>query len=66
MGDWVDKARQFAEEHPDQIGKIADKAEEFAKERTGHRYDDQIAKGVDQLQSRLGGDRKDGEADRKE
>ncbi|MCD0481760.1 antitoxin [Streptacidiphilus sp. ASG 303] len=57
IGDWADRARKLAEEHPDQVDRAADRAEEFADERTGHKYDEQIERGVDEVQRRLGAGR---------
>ncbi|MFC3521670.1 antitoxin [Streptomonospora nanhaiensis] len=39
-----DKFKDAAGDHGDQVAKGVDKAEEFAKDRTGGKYDDQIDK----------------------
>ncbi|TMR35709.1 antitoxin [Nonomuraea zeae] len=55
MGEWLKKAENLARGHSKQADQILDRAEQYAKERTGHKYDDQIGKGVDAVQRRYGG-----------
>jgi hypothetical protein len=55
MGDWAKKAEELAKEHPDQADQAVDRAEQFASERTGGTYDEQLAKGADAVQERYGG-----------
>jgi hypothetical protein len=65
LRDWANKAKDLAGKHPDQADKMADRAEGEAQQRTGHRYDEQIGKGVDDIQSRYGGGKdEDGGAER--
>ncbi|MEV4655065.1 antitoxin [Micromonospora sp. NPDC049301] len=54
MGDFMDKAKDFADKHDKQVDQGLDKAGDMADKRTGGKYDDQIDKGVDQAQSRTG------------
>jgi hypothetical protein len=55
IGEWLKKAEELARGHSKQADQILDRAEQYAKERTGHKYDDQIGKGVDEVQRRYGG-----------
>jgi MT0933-like antitoxin protein len=54
MGGFMDKAKDAAEQHDDQVDKGLDKAGDFADQKTGGKYDDQIDKGVDAAQQRTG------------
>ncbi|MET8229746.1 antitoxin [Micromonospora sp. NPDC005298] len=54
MGDFMDKAKDFADKHDKQVDQGMEKAGDMADKRTGGRYDDQIDKGVDQAQARTG------------
>ncbi|MCO1595430.1 MULTISPECIES: antitoxin [Micromonospora] len=54
MGDFMDKAKDFADKHDKQVDQGLDKAGDMADKRTGGKYDDQIDKGVDQAQARTG------------
>lgn len=58
--EWLRKAEDFARGHSKQTDQMVDRAEEFAKERTGHKYDDQIGKGADAVQRRYGGGQGEG------
>ncbi|MEO3874692.1 antitoxin [Nonomuraea sp. B12E4] len=55
IGEWLKKAESLARGHSKQADQLLDRAEQTAKERTGHKYDDQIEKGVDAVQRRYGG-----------
>jgi hypothetical protein len=55
IGDWLKKAENLARGHSKQADQVLDRAEQYAKERTGHKYDDQIGKGADAVQRRYGG-----------
>ncbi|MFG1700687.1 antitoxin [Nonomuraea sp. NPDC049309] len=55
IGEWLKKAEDFARGHSKQADQIVDRAEEYAKERTGHKYDEHISKGADTIQHRYGG-----------
>ncbi|GAA2206492.1 hypothetical protein GCM10009850_019500 [Nonomuraea monospora] len=55
IGDWLKKAENLARGHSKQADQVLDRAERYVKERTGHKYDDQITKGVDAVQRRYGG-----------
>ncbi|MFI5835477.1 antitoxin [Micromonospora sp. NPDC051300] len=54
MGDFMDKAKDFADKHDEQVDKGLDKAGDMADQRTGGKYDNQIDKGVDMAQQRTG------------
>lgn len=47
-----DKAKDLAAEHPDAIDKGLDKAADFADERTGGQYTEQIQQGADFAQDK--------------
>ncbi|TDD02766.1 antitoxin [Nonomuraea deserti] len=55
IGEWLKKAENLARGHPKQFDQVIDRAEQYAKERTGHKYDEQISKGADSVQRRYGG-----------
>lgn len=54
MSDFMDKAKDFADKHDEQVDKGLDKAGDMADKRTGGKYDQQIDKGVDMAQQRTG------------
>ncbi|MEV6155041.1 antitoxin [Nonomuraea sp. NPDC052129] len=55
IGEWLKKAEDLARGHSKQADQVLDRAERFAKERTGHKYDDQVEKGADTVRRRYGG-----------
>ncbi|MEU4510973.1 antitoxin [Nonomuraea wenchangensis] len=55
IAEWLKKAENLARGHSKQADQMLDKAERFAKERTGHKYDEHIEKGADAVQRRYGG-----------
>jgi hypothetical protein len=54
MGGFLDRAKDFADDHDEQVDQGLDKAGDLADEKTGGRYDDKIDKGVDIAQERTG------------
>jgi hypothetical protein len=50
----MDRAKDFADQHDEQVDKGIERAGEEADKRTGGKYDDQIDKGVDAAQQRTG------------
>ncbi|MBO4160013.1 antitoxin [Micromonospora sp. MMS20-R2-23] len=54
MSDFMNKVKDFADKHDKQADQGLDKAGDFADERTGGKYDEQIDKGVDAIQARTG------------
>ncbi|MFI7635328.1 antitoxin [Nonomuraea sp. NPDC049400] len=60
IGEWLKKAESLARGHSKQADQLLDRAEKIAKERTGHKYDEQISKGADAVQRRYGGGRGEG------
>ena len=54
MGGFMDKAKEFADEHDDQVDQGLEKAGDFADEKTGGKYGEQIDRGVDTAQERTG------------
>jgi hypothetical protein len=55
MNDFMDKAKDFADDHDKQVDDGLDRAGDQADKRTGGKYDEHIDKAVDQAQSRTGG-----------
>lgn len=49
-----DQAKDLANQHEDKIDGAAEKAGEFASEKTGGKFDDQINQGVDFVQGQTG------------
>ncbi|MEH1015298.1 antitoxin [Micromonospora sp. CPCC 206060] len=54
MSDFMNKAKEFADQHEKQVDQGLEKGGEAADRRTGGRYDEQIDKGVDMAQRRTG------------
>jgi hypothetical protein len=50
----VDKVKQLAGKHPDQVNQGVDKAEHVAEQKTGGKYDSQIQEGGDRAKGYLG------------
>ena len=51
---FMDKAKDLAGEHDEQVDQGLEKAGDQVDERTGNKYSSQIDKGVDQAQRRTG------------
>ncbi|MFI5497082.1 antitoxin [Actinoplanes sp. NPDC051859] len=51
---FMDKAKEFADQHDEQVDQGIQKAGEQIDQRTGDKYSDQIDKGVDAAQERTG------------
>lgn len=60
MNDFLNKAKDMAGEHSDQVKQGIDKGEAFANEKTGDKYSEQVEKGGDAVEKGLGldGDKK--------
>lgn len=54
MSDFLDKARDFANKHDEQVDQGLDRAGDQIDERTGNKYSEHIDRGVDQAQQRTG------------
>ncbi|MCZ7423539.1 antitoxin [Verrucosispora sp. WMMA2044] len=54
MGDFMNKAKDFADKHDKQVDQGLERAGDMADKRTGGKYDQHIDKGVDQAQARTG------------
>ena len=54
FSEMADKAKQFADEHPDQANEGLDKAENFAEDKTGGKFDSQIQQGEQRAEDFLG------------
>lgn len=54
MGDFMDKAQDFADKHDKQVDQGMEKAGEQVDQRTGEKHSGQIDKGVDAAQQRTG------------
>lgn len=50
-----DKAKDLAEDHPDQAKQGVDKAGDFADDKTGGKYSDQIDTGQEKVGDAFGG-----------
>jgi len=51
---FMDKAKDVAGQHDEQVDKGLDKVGDQVDDRTGNKHSDQIDKGVDQAQARTG------------
>lgn len=51
---FLDKAKDFADDHDEQVDQGLQKAGDQIDERTGEKYSSQIDQGVDQAQQRTG------------
>lgn len=54
MSDFLRKAEQFAEDHPEQVDKGVDRAGREVEDRTDHRYDTEVDKAEQFVDERLG------------
>jgi hypothetical protein len=54
MGGFMDKAKEFADDHDEQVDQGLEKAGDFADDKTGGKYGEQIDRGVDAAQERTG------------
>lgn len=50
----MDRAKDFADQHDDQVDKGVERAGDEVDERTGGKHSDKIDKGVDEAQERTG------------
>ena len=55
IGDFVDKAKDLAGKHPDQVDQGIEKAGDAVDERTGDKHVSQVDKAQDAVKGRLGG-----------
>ena len=63
MSEFMDKAKEFASEHPEQADQGLDKAAEMAGEKTGGKYDSQIQAGEQKVEDFLGVQDQDAQGD---
>jgi hypothetical protein len=54
MGGFMDKAKDFADDHDEQVDQGLEKAGDAVDEKTGGKYDQQVDRGVDMAQDRTG------------
>jgi MT0933-like antitoxin protein len=54
FGKLIEKAKELAGKHPDQVNKGVDKAEQTADEKTGGKYGSQIHEAGDRAEGYLG------------
>jgi hypothetical protein len=54
MPDFLDKAKDLAQQHDDQVEGALDKVADLVGSRTGHKHDDKIDKAVDKIEDLLG------------
>lgn len=52
---FMDKAKDFADDHDKQVDEGIEKAGQQVDQRTGNKYDSQVDKGVDAAQQHTGG-----------
>jgi hypothetical protein len=57
VSDFLNKAKDFADQHEEQVDQGIEKAGDQVDERTGNKYSEQIDKGVDAAQDRTGDNR---------
>jgi hypothetical protein len=57
MSDFLKKAKDFADQHEEQVDQGIEKAGDQIDERTGNKYSEQIDKGVAAAQERTGDNR---------
>ena len=55
IGDFVDKAKDLAGQHPDQVDQGIDKAGDAVDQRTGGQHAEQVDKAQDAARDRLAG-----------
>ncbi|HXT93639.1 MAG TPA: antitoxin [Trebonia sp.] len=63
FGKLVEKAKQLAGKHPDQVNKGVDQAEHVADEKTGGKYGSQIKEAGDHAEGYLGAEGQQGTPD---
>ncbi|GAB1694262.1 antitoxin [Krasilnikovia sp. M28-CT-15] len=51
---FLDKAKELADKHDKLVDQALEKVGDAVDERTGHKYTDQIERGVDEAQKRTG------------
>ncbi|UQU65922.1 antitoxin [Couchioplanes caeruleus] len=51
---FLDKAKEFADKHDEQVDQVLEKLGDEVDNRTGHKYTSQIDRGVDEAQKRTG------------
>jgi len=54
LDDAVDKAKDLAEDHPDQVSDGLEKAQGLINEKTDGKFEDQLDGGVDKAKDALG------------
>lgn len=54
MGGFMDKAKDMAGQHDDKVDQGLEKADDFADQKTGGKFDSQTDKITDQAQQRTG------------
>lgn len=54
MGGFLDKAREVADQHDEQVDQALERGGDFADEKSGGKYGDKIDRGVDEAQKRTG------------
>lgn len=54
FSDMVNKAKDLANQHPDQVHNALDKIESLVNDKTDNKYADKIAKGESAIEKQLG------------
>jgi hypothetical protein len=57
VSDFLNKAKDFVDDHDEQVDQGLEKAGDQVDERTGNKYSEQIDKGVQAAQDRTGDNR---------
>jgi hypothetical protein len=55
MGDFLKKAKEFADKHDEQVDQGLEKLGDLLDDRTGKKHSDKIDRAVDEAQKRTGG-----------
>lgn len=55
IGDFVDKAKDLAGEHEDEVKEAIDKAADFVDDKTGGKYSDQVETGAEKAKELVEG-----------
>ena len=54
LGEYAQKAEQYVKDNPDKFDQGIESGEKFADDHTGHRNDEQISEGGEQIERHLG------------
>ena len=57
LGEYAQKAEQYAKDHPDQVDKGVQRGEKSVEQDTDHRFDQQVGEGGEQIERHVGAER---------